>query len=162
MRLPCYYHFLCEHFYQFYLMLNMPSHSMNFNLCVFQIYLAVSAVICVTPNAIHGYLYENCNFIIPLSENEGTSIVNPGGYLSLLGYIGYYGYFKPGSSCRYFVQAPPNYVVKIICDIDIAITVSSIACIAETRGNVRIILHCFVTFTGLVQYMRNRTISCVG
>lgn len=96
-------------------------------------YFAVSAVMCVTPTAIHGYLFENCNFIIPLSENEGTSVVNPGGYLSLLGYIGYYGYFDPGSSCRYFVQAPPNYVVKIICDIDIAITVSSIACIRRAE-----------------------------
>lgn len=61
--------------------------------------------------------------------------MNPGGYLSLLGYIGYYGYFAPGSSCRYIVQAPPNYVVKISCDIDIAITVSSIARIENGKNN---------------------------
>lgn len=93
----------------------------------------MTAVVCVTATAVRGYLYENCNFIIPLSENEGTSIVNPGGYLSLLGYVGYYGYFAPGSSCRYIVQAPPNYVVKISCDIDIAITVSSIARIKNAK-----------------------------
>lgn len=100
------------------------------------IYFTVCALVWVRPTIIHGYLFGNCDFIIPLSENEGTTIVNPGGYLSLLGYIGYYGYYEPGSSCRYFVQAPPNYVVRIRCNIDIAITVSSIvryACINNAQ-----------------------------
>lgn len=73
----------------------------------------------------YGYPFENCDYKIELNENEGMSVINPGGYLSLLGLIGYYGYFKPGSSCRYTVRTPPNYAVKIQCDIDIAVTVGA-------------------------------------
>lgn len=76
--------------------------------------------------AVNDNYFKNCDFIVQLSENEGTSVINRGGFLSILGFFGYMGFFKPGSSCRYVVKVPDNYIVKIYCDIDIAITVSMI------------------------------------
>lgn len=68
-------------------------------------------------------LFDNCDFIVQLRPNEGTYVVSPGGYLQILNYFGYIGYYEPGSSCRYSVQAPANYALKLDCTIDIAVTV---------------------------------------
>lgn len=88
--------------------------------------ISVCVCVCAMRTSVtYGYPFENCDYKIELNENEGMSVINPGGYLSLLGLIGYYGYFKPGSSCRYTVRTPPNYAVKIQCDIDIAVTVGA-------------------------------------
>lgn len=70
----------------------------------------------------YGY-FENCDFRVRLRANEGTTVINPGGFLNLFNYFRYVGYFAPRSSCRYYFEVPVNYVVNVHCDIDIAITV---------------------------------------
>lgn len=69
-----------------------------------------------------GY-FENCDYFVRLSPNEGMSIVSPGGYTNIYQYFGYVGYYNPGSSCRYYIQAPAKYSIKLDCNIDIAVTV---------------------------------------
>lgn len=70
----------------------------------------------------NGY-FKNCDYYARLDANEGTSVINPGGYFSILGYFGYLGFYEPGSSCRYFIECPHNYVIRLYCDINVAATV---------------------------------------
>lgn len=70
--------------------------------------------------------FQNCDYYLRLSANEGTSVVNPGGYISIWGFFGYLGFFDPTSSCRYSVECPPNYVIQLYCNLNIAITVSKV------------------------------------
>lgn len=72
----------------------------------------------------NGKYFENCDYYVRLNANEGTSIINPGGFISIYGYFGYLGYFDPGSSCRYFIECPRNYVIRLYCYLNIAITVN--------------------------------------
>lgn len=67
--------------------------------------------------------FKNCDYFVRLDANEGKSVINPGGFISILGYFGYLGFFNPGSSCRYFIECPPNYVIRLYCYINIAVTV---------------------------------------
>lgn len=72
-----------------------------------------------------GY-FHNCDYYVRLDANEGTSVINPGGYISIFGYFGYLGFYDPGSSCRYFIECPHNYVIRLYCHINVAATVIQI------------------------------------
>lgn len=67
--------------------------------------------------------FNNCDYFVRLDANEGKSVINPGGYISILGYFGYLGFFDPGSSCRYFIECPRNYIIRLYCYVNIAVTV---------------------------------------
>ena len=73
--------------------------------------------------AIQNGYFKNCDYYVRLDANEGTSVINPGGYISILGYFGYLGFYDPGSSCRYFIECPRNYVIRLYCHINVAVTV---------------------------------------
>ncbi|XP_031625883.1 uncharacterized protein LOC116342414 [Contarinia nasturtii] len=66
--------------------------------------------------------FGNCDYHVRLNANEGTSVINPGGYVGIFGYFGYFGFFDPGSSCRYHIECPQNYMIRLICYINIAVT----------------------------------------
>lgn len=72
---------------------------------------------------VHTNYFENCDYYVQLNANEGKSVINPGGYVSILGYFGYFGFFDPGSTCRYFIECPRNYVIRLYCYLNIAVTV---------------------------------------
>lgn len=80
------------------------------------------AVNCVLGT--HALNFGNCDYYVQLDANEGKSVINPGGYISLFGYIGYLGHFEPGSACRYTIESPQNYVIQLYCYINIAVTVN--------------------------------------
>lgn len=69
--------------------------------------------------------FDKCDYYVRLSANEGTMIINPGGFVSIFGYYGYLGFFDPGSSCRYFIECPRDYVIRLYCYLNIAITVNA-------------------------------------
>ncbi|XP_055319566.1 uncharacterized protein LOC129577125 isoform X2 [Sitodiplosis mosellana] len=70
----------------------------------------------------HANYFGNCDYYVQLDANEGKSVINPGGYVSILGYFGYFGFFDPGSACRYFIECPRNYVIRLYCYLNIAVT----------------------------------------
>lgn len=78
------------------------------------------AYVCLSVSA-H---FENCDYVVNLLGNEGTAIVNPGAFLIFLHNFGFVGYFRAGTSCRYRIQVPYHYAVRLECDMDVAITVS--------------------------------------
>lgn len=72
---------------------------------------------------VRAHEFEDCDYYVQLNANEGKSIINPGGYISIFGYLGYLGHFEPGSNCRYTIECPYNYVIQLYCYINIAVTV---------------------------------------
>lgn len=137
--------------------------------------LVFQLLIVTTAN---GYAFNNCDYYVRLNPNEGKSVVNPGGYVSIYGFFGYYGFFDPGSayvfqiflmeffffyllivslsSCRYFIEGPRNYVIQMYCQLNIAITVSFI-CEKNCLNVILIKNSFFVYFVGLGrgQFMQN-------
>lgn len=87
--------------------------------------IVIQIVLLATPTVgfYQMWPFQYCDYFQRLSANEGVSIVNPGGYISIWGIFGYLGFFDPGSSCRYSVQGPPNYVIQLKCTLNMAITV---------------------------------------
>lgn len=79
--------------------------------------------------------FNNCDFYVQLDANEGKSVINPGGYISTFRYFGYLGFFDPGSSCRYFIECPRNYIIRLYCYVNIAVTVRFEIPIEKTPWN---------------------------
>lgn len=81
--------------------------------------------VCSAQDPLRKY-FGNCDYYVRLNANEGTSVINPGGYVSIFGYFGYLGFFDPGTACRYFIECPRNYVIRLYCYLNIAVTVNVI------------------------------------
>lgn len=84
-------------------------------------------IIAVSVSSVHSNDANNfgiCDYYTRLNANEGTSVVNPGGYISIMGFFGYLGFFNPTTSCRYFIECPKSYVIRLYCYINIAVTVN--------------------------------------
>lgn len=99
--------------------------------CFYFVFEIVCAIWCIVVSYVsmqattqNGY-FKNCDYYARLDANEGTSVINPGGFISILGYFGYLGFYEPGSSCRYFIESPHNYVIRLYCHINVAVTVKS-------------------------------------
>lgn len=91
----------------------------------------IAAVLCVAP-LVAAY-FEDCDHVVNLIGNEGTVVLNPGKFRTIFGRNSYAGYFKPNSSCRYRIRAPSHYGIQLVCDIDIAVTVSGVGRTAPSR-----------------------------
>lgn len=78
---------------------------------------------CSAQDPLRNY-FGSCDYYVRLNANEGTSVINPGGYVSIFGYFGYLGFFDPGTACRYFIECPQNYVIRLYCYLNIAVTVN--------------------------------------
>lgn len=86
--------------------------------------------IVITSSATEERLFNKCDYFVRMNANEGTTVINPGGF-SIYGYFGYLGFFDPGSSCRYFIECPQRYTIQLYCSLNIAITVNVLSNIIE-------------------------------
>lgn len=86
--------------------------------------MCVVLLIASTDAIFQRHPFDGCDYPVFLSANEGRGIASWGTYISPWGFLGFFGFFDPGSSCRYRIQGPTNYAIQMTCDINLIITVN--------------------------------------
>jgi hypothetical protein len=64
-------------------------------------------IFCFLVGFVHGW-FENCNLKVNVSTST-TYITSPG----------YPDYYNPGSSCKYYLEAPTGYIIDLKCSFDL-------------------------------------------